>query len=77
MKESDFPLVRGGRIPPAALRWLAAVERVFPGATKDIVIVQNSSSAPLREAETGGASNRARKQTRNDHDDRAGPERAT
>ena len=54
MKEADFPLVRGGKIPKGALRWLAEVERVFPGATKDIIIVRNSSSAPLREAETGG-----------------------
>jgi len=54
MKESDFPLVRGGKIPKGALRWLAEVERVFPGVTKDIIIVRNSSSAPLREAETGG-----------------------
>jgi hypothetical protein len=54
LKETDFPLVRGGKIPPAALRLLAEVERIFPGATKDIIIVRNSSSAPLREAETGG-----------------------
>jgi hypothetical protein len=55
LKEADFPLVRGGKIPKGALRWLAEVERVFPGATKDIIIVRkNSSSAPLREAETGG-----------------------
>jgi hypothetical protein len=54
LRETDLPLVRGGKIPPAALRWLAEVERVFPGATKDIIIVRNSSSAPLREAETGG-----------------------
>jgi hypothetical protein len=46
--------VRGGKIPKEALRWLAEVERVFPGATKDIIIVRHSSSAPLREAETGG-----------------------
>jgi hypothetical protein len=36
----NFPLVRGGKIPPAALRWLAEVERVFPGTTKDIIIVR-------------------------------------
>jgi hypothetical protein len=54
MKESDFPLARGGKIPKGALRWLSEVERVFPGATKDTVIVRRSSSAPLREAETGG-----------------------
>jgi hypothetical protein len=39
LKEADFPLVRGGKIPKGALRWLAEVERVFPGATKDIIIV--------------------------------------
>jgi hypothetical protein len=54
LKEADFPLVRGGKIPKGTLRWLAEVERVFPGATKDIIIIRNSSSAPLREAETGG-----------------------
>jgi hypothetical protein len=51
---SNFPLVRGSAIPRAALLWLAEVERIFPGATKDIIIVRNPSSAPLREAETGG-----------------------
>jgi hypothetical protein len=50
----QFLLVRGGKIPKGALRWLAEVERVFPGATKDTIIVRHSSSAPLREAETGG-----------------------
>jgi hypothetical protein len=54
MKEADFPLVRGGKIPKGALRFLAQMERVFPGSTNDIIIVRNSSSAPLREAETGG-----------------------
>jgi hypothetical protein len=54
LREADLPLVRGGKIPKGALRWLAEVERVFPGATKDIIIIRNSSSAPLREAETGG-----------------------
>jgi hypothetical protein len=54
MSPNDFPLVRGGKIPKEALRWLAEVERVFPGATKDIIIIRHSSSAPLREAETGG-----------------------
>jgi hypothetical protein len=54
LKKTDFPLVRGGKIPKEALRWLAEVERVFPGATKDIIIVRNSISAPLREAGTGG-----------------------
>jgi len=40
MKESDLPLVRGGKLPAEALPWLAEVERVFPGATKDIIVVR-------------------------------------
>jgi hypothetical protein len=44
MKVSDIPLVRGGELPQEALRWLEEVERVFPGATKDIVIVRNPIS---------------------------------
>jgi len=54
LKQADFRLVRGGKVPKGALRWLAEVERVFPGATTDIIIIRNSSSAPLREAATGG-----------------------
>jgi hypothetical protein len=42
MKASDIPLVRGGKLPQEALRWLEEVERVFPGTTKDIVIVRSS-----------------------------------
>jgi hypothetical protein len=41
LRETDLPLLRGGKIPPAALPWLAEVERVFPGATNDIVIVRH------------------------------------
>jgi hypothetical protein len=37
---SMFPLVRGGKIPPEALRFLAEVERLFPGATKDLILVR-------------------------------------
>jgi hypothetical protein len=76
LREADLPLVRGGKIPKEALLWLAAVERVFPRATKDIIIVRDSSSAPLREAETGGKPI-AQQEKADDHDDRAGPERAT
>jgi hypothetical protein len=76
LKETDFPLVRGGKIPKGALRFLAEMERVFPGSTKDIIIVRDSSSAPLREAGTGGKPI-AQEKKRDDHDNRAGPERAT
>jgi len=55
LKKGDLPLVHGGKIPPAALRWLTEVERIFPGATQDIIIVRNPGSAQLREAGTGGA----------------------
>jgi hypothetical protein len=56
----SFPLVRGGKIPPGALRWLTEVERVFPGATKDIILVrENPNSSSPRKDEIGN-SNRAR-----------------
>jgi len=50
MAMTDFPFVRGGKIPPAALRWLAEVERVFPGATKDIILVRKPISSSPRES---------------------------
>ena len=51
------PLVRGGKIPPAALRFLAEVERVFPGTTKDIILVRPNS--PLtRGSEIGNPTQR-------------------
>ena len=49
MKEGDLPLVRGGTLPKEALHWLAEVERVFPGATKDIILVRKPISASPRE----------------------------
>ena len=48
-----FPLVRDGLawrekcVPPDALPWLAEVERLFPGATKDIIIVRQKPISPL------------------------------
>jgi len=42
MRASDIPLVRGDKLPQEALRWLEEVERVFPGAIKDIIIVRSS-----------------------------------
>jgi hypothetical protein len=60
MRFGGTPLVRGGKIPPAALRWLTEVERVFPGATKDIILVrENPNSSSPRKDEIGN-SNRAR-----------------
>jgi hypothetical protein len=54
------PLVRGGKIPPAALRFLVEVERVFPGTTKDIILVRPNS--PLtRGDELGNPTQRERK----------------
>ena len=56
---NDFPLVRGGKIPPAALRWLAEVERVFPGATRDIIIVRRKPTSPTpRDGEMGNSTQR-------------------
>jgi hypothetical protein len=56
---TDFPLIRGGKIPPAALRWLAEVERVFPGATRDIIIVRRKPTSPTpRDGEMGNSTQR-------------------
>jgi hypothetical protein len=46
----DFRLVRGGKLPKEALPWLEEVERLFPGATKDIIIVRKPNSPSPREA---------------------------
>jgi hypothetical protein len=50
LRRGNFPLVRGGTLPPEALGWLAEVERVFPGTTKDIILVRKPNSPSPREA---------------------------
>jgi len=55
---NDFPLVRSGKIPPGALRWLAEVERVFSGATKDLILVRKPSSLSPREGEIANSTQR-------------------
>ena len=47
MKEINVPSVRGGKLPKQALRWLAEVEKHFPGTTKDIVIVRQEPISSL------------------------------
>jgi len=63
IKQSDLPLVRpiGARLSPEALQWLAEVERVFPGATKDLVLIRKPISASPRKAEGGELKPSARK----------------
>jgi len=53
MTFGEFPLVRGGKIPPTALRWLAEVERIFPNTTKDIILVRKPNSLSPRGSERG------------------------
>jgi len=48
MKESDLPLVRGGKLPCDAFKWLEEVERFFPGATKDLILIRQNLSRLLR-----------------------------
>jgi len=55
---NDFPLIRGDKIPPGALRFLAEVERVFPGATKDIILVRKPNSPLTRGSEIGNPTQR-------------------
>jgi hypothetical protein len=52
---TNFPLVRGGKIPPAALRWLAEVERVFPGAARDIITIRTEQCPTPVDVARGGA----------------------
>ena len=67
LKEGDILLVRGGKLPTEALRWLTEVEKYFPGSTKDIVIVrQKPISSLARDGEKGIATERARVKT-HDH----------
>jgi len=58
MKLQNFPLVRGGKLPEEALPWLAEVERVFPGATQDIILVRKPNSADHARPEIGNAAAR-------------------
>ena len=56
---TDFPLIRGGKIPPAALRFIAEVERIFPGATKDMIMVRRKPTSPTpRDGEMGNSTQR-------------------
>ena len=56
---TDFPLIRGGKIPPAALRFIAEVERIFPGATKDMIMVRRKPTSPTpRDGERGNSTQR-------------------
>ena len=61
MSQSYLPLVRpiGARLPPEALRFIAEVERVFPGTTKDIIIVRRKPTSPTpRCGEIGNSTQR-------------------
>jgi len=45
---NNLPLVRGGKIPPGALRFLAEVKRLFPSTMKDIILVRKPNSFTAR-----------------------------
>jgi hypothetical protein len=47
VNKCDFPLVRGGELSKEALGWLTEVERVFPGATKDIIVIREKPTSSL------------------------------
>ena len=63
VREIDGDVLRPARVPPAALRWLAEVERVFPGATKDIILVRKPNSLSPREGEIGNSKSREKVKT--------------
>jgi hypothetical protein len=62
---NDFPLVRGGKVPQAALRWLAEVERVFPGTTKDLITIR-TKPAPTNTARVEPGNSQREKETTNE-----------
>jgi hypothetical protein len=37
-RENDQAPAHNDKLPPEALRWLAEVERIFPGSTKSVVV---------------------------------------
>jgi len=61
MKEIDLTLVRGGKLPKEALRWLAEVEKYFPGTTKDIIVIRQKPISSLPRSGEKGISPSARK----------------
>jgi hypothetical protein len=59
VKEGDLPLVRGGKLPKEAPRWLAEVEKHFPGTTRDIIVIrQKPISRSTRGGEIGNSTQR-------------------
>jgi hypothetical protein len=60
MQASDIPLVRGGKLPQEALRWLEEVERVFPGATKDLITIRTKPISALPRERREGHQRRER-----------------
>jgi hypothetical protein len=62
VRELDGDVWRPARVPPAALCWLAEVERIFPGATKDIILVRKPNSLSPREGEMGNSRSREKEQ---------------
>lgn len=60
MKERYLPLVRGGKIPAVALRWLIELERIFPGVGRDIIIVRQKPISPSTRGSEIGSSTPAR-----------------
>jgi hypothetical protein len=53
MKRIDIHIVIGGKLPEAALPWLAAIEKVFPGALEGVVVVRKPTSSSPRGDEAG------------------------
>jgi len=41
-----LPLVRGGKLPRDAFKRLEEVERFFPGATKDLILIRQKPISP-------------------------------
>lgn len=58
-KGDYLPLVRGGKLPHEAFKWLEEVERFFPGATKDLILIRQKPISPsTRRGGMGNATQR-------------------
>jgi len=51
MKESDIPLVRGGKLTGEMIDWIERVSKHFPGVEKDLVVIRKPCPAKSREWE--------------------------
>jgi hypothetical protein len=48
MKETDVPLVRGGKLTQEMIAWIDKVSKHFPGAEKELITIRKPISSSPR-----------------------------